>query len=81
MSCLSLHKRASTTQQGVANILILSRRFEESIVLWTDDGMIVSVTVLPGHGGQVRLAIDAPKHVHIDRNEIYTKKMLEKATS
>lgn len=61
-------------------MLILSRRFEESIVVWTDDGMVVSITVLPGHGGQIRLAVDAPRHVHIDRNEIYRKKLLEKAT-
>lgn len=62
-------------------MLILTRRFEESIILWTDDGMVVSVTVLPGHGGQIRLAVDAPKNVHIDRNEIYTKKRMEKAAT
>lgn len=61
-------------------MLILSRRPEESVILWTDDGMTISVTVLPGHGYQVKLAIDAPKHVHIDRAEIYAKKQLEKAT-
>ena len=62
-------------------MLLLTRRPNESIILWMDDGTTISVTVLPGHGGQVKLAIDAPKHVHIDRNEIYIKKLVEKAST
>lgn len=62
-------------------MLILARRLTESVILWMDDGTTISVTVLPGHGSQVKLAIDAPKHVHVDRAEIYRRKKLEKAAS
>ena len=47
-------------------MLVLSRKLNEKIVI---DGGIV-VTVVKIEGGQVRLGIEAPKHVKVFREEI-----------
>lgn len=48
-------------------MLILTRRLNESIVI----GDNVTVRVMAVHGNQVRLGIDAPKEVHVLREELY----------
>ena len=48
-------------------MLILTRRVQEALVI-NDD---VTVTVLSIKGNQVRIGIDAPKHVKVHREEIY----------
>jgi len=48
-------------------MLILTRRIQEAIMIGDD----VSVMVLSVRGNQVRLGIDAPKHVEVHREEIY----------
>ncbi|WP_165227784.1 carbon storage regulator CsrA [Aquisphaera insulae] len=53
-------------------MLVLSRKLNEKIVI---DGGIV-VTVVKIEGGQVRLGIEAPRHVKVFREEI-----LDHATS
>ncbi len=50
-------------------MLVLSRKVNEKIVI---DGGIV-VTVVKIEGGQVRLGIDAPRHVRVFRQEIAGK--------
>lgn len=50
-------------------MLILSRKLGESIVIGED----VSVTILGITGGQIRIGIDAPKHVAVHREEIFQK--------
>jgi carbon storage regulator len=50
-------------------MLVLSRKVNEKIVI---DGGIV-VTVVKIEGGQVRLGIDAPRHVRVFRQEIASK--------
>jgi carbon storage regulator len=50
-------------------MLVLSRKLNEKIVI---DGGIV-VTVVKIEGGQVRLGIEAPKHVKVYREEILKK--------
>jgi carbon storage regulator len=50
-------------------MLVLSRKVNEKIVI---DGGIV-VTVVKVEGGQVRLGIEAPKHVKVFREEILDK--------
>ncbi len=49
--------------------LALSRFVGESIILDTSDGRI-AVTVVQVRGDKVRLSVDAPRHVRVDRAEI-----------
>lgn len=51
-------------------MLILSRRVGESIVI----GNNVRVTVLDVRGSQIRLGVDAPKDVQVDREEVRAAK-------
>lgn len=55
-------------------MLVLSRRQSETIVI----GENIRVQVLEISGGRVRLAIDAPNHVTVDREEIWERKQLER---
>jgi carbon storage regulator len=50
-------------------MLILTRRIGESIIAGDD----IVVTVLGSRGGQVRLGIDAPKKIRVDRSEVRAK--------
>lgn len=50
-------------------MLILTRRVGTTIMV----GDEVTVTVLAMKGGQIRLGIDAPKHVAIYREEVYER--------
>lgn len=47
-------------------MLVLSRRLEETIIIGDD----IKVTVLGINGNQVRIGIDAPKDVRVDRSEV-----------
>lgn len=55
-------------------MLILTRRISESIIIGDD----VKITVLGVKGNQVRLGIDAPKHLSVHREEIYERIKHEK---
>jgi carbon storage regulator len=48
-------------------MLVLTRRLGESIRIGDD----IAVSVVEIQGGQVRLAIDAPREVPVHREEIY----------
>lgn len=48
-------------------MLVLTRRPGESIVI----GNEVVVTVVEVRSGQVRIGIDAPRHIEVHRHEIY----------
>lgn len=50
-------------------MLILTRRAGETLVIGDD----VSVSVLSINGNQVRIGINAPKHVAVHREEIYRR--------
>jgi len=55
-------------------VLILTRRVGEKIVIGED----VTVTVLSVKGNQVRIGIDAPRDVPINREEIYQRILKER---
>ena len=55
-------------------MLILTRRIGESIIIGDD----TTVTVLSVKGNQIRLGLNAPKHVTVHREEIYHRIQREK---
>lgn len=55
-------------------MLVLSRKEEETLVI--NEGQI-RITILAVKGGQVRIGIDAPREMTVDRLEIHNKKLLE----
>jgi carbon storage regulator len=50
-------------------MLVLSRKKNESIII--NDNIKIAVVQI--QGGQVRLAIEAPKEVPVHRQEVHTK--------
>lgn len=58
-------------------MLILTRRVGEILII----GDNVKVTVLGVIGSQVRVGVDAQKHVSVHREEIFEKIKLEQAES
>jgi len=48
-------------------MLVLTRKLNESIMIGND----IEVTVLAVEGEQIKLGINAPKHVEIHRKEVY----------
>ncbi len=50
-------------------MLILTRRVGEAVMVGSD----VTVTVLGVKGNQVRLGVNAPKHVAVHREEIFDR--------
>ena len=56
-------------------MLILTRRVGETLMI----GDEVTVTVLGVKGHQVRIGVNAPKHVAVHREEIYRRIAEEKA--
>lgn len=55
-------------------MLILTRRAGETLMIGDD----ITVTVLGVKGNQVRLGVNAPADVEVDREEIYKKKQKER---
>lgn len=54
-------------------MLVLMRRKDETLVIQDGDDLI-EINILGVFGNQVRLGIAAPKHVQVDRKEIYLRK-------
>ncbi len=50
-------------------MLILTRRIGESVKINED----ITVTVLGIKGNQIRIGVDAPRHVSVHREEIYQR--------
>ena len=55
-------------------MLILTRRVGEKLII----GENVTVTVLGVRGNQIRIGIDAPRDVTVNREEIYQRILKEK---
>ncbi len=56
-------------------MLILTRKIGESLMVGDD----VTISVLGVKGNQVRIGIDAPKHIQVHREEIYNRIQNEKS--
>lgn len=54
-------------------MLVLTRKIDESITI----GNLITISVLEVKGNQVRLGIEAPKDIPINRTEIFEKIMSE----
>ena len=50
-------------------MLVLTRRISESVVIGKD--RMVTVRVINVQGSQVKLGIEAPKHIPVHREEVY----------
>lgn len=50
-------------------MLVLTCEIQDGLWLGSD----VSVTILDVRGGQVRLGIEAPKHIEVHREEVYRR--------
>ena len=57
-------------------MLVLTRKPGEQIIIAGD----IRITVVSVGPGRVKIGIDAPPHVTIDRQEIHTKKQSDEAT-
>ena len=56
-------------------MLVLTRRFGESVLIRTPEGREIKVLVVPGGGKRsVRLAFEAERSVVIEREELLAKK-------
>ena len=51
------------------NMLVLSRRVDESLLIDKD----IKITVLDIKGGQVRLGITAPQSIKVHREEVFER--------
>ena len=54
-------------------MLILMRRSQEKIVIKAGDD-VINVNILGIYGNQVKIGVDAPRHIEVDREEIYIRK-------
>lgn len=58
-------------------MLVLTRRVGESIIINND----IRVTVVALGNGRVKIGIEAPQGISVDRQEIHDRKMAEQAPS
>lgn len=62
-------RRIDSCRMEVKTMLILTRRVNETLMIGDD----VTVTVLSINGNQVRIGVNAPRHIPVHREEIYEK--------
>lgn len=59
-------------------MLILTRRIGESLVIGQRE---ITITILSQKGNQIKVGIEAPKHISVHREEIYKRIQEEGDTS
>ncbi len=67
--------RPATTAVRRCEMLILTRRINESLIVGDD----VKVTVLSVKGKQIKLGVTAPREIAVHREEIYQRIQQENA--
>lgn len=55
-------------------MLVLTRRQGETLIIGEGENLVRVTVVSAGITGQVRMAIDAPRHISVDREEIRARK-------
>jgi len=60
-------------------MLVLSRRQGETIIIGEGENRVTVTVASAGLNGQVRLAIEAPSHISVDREEVRVRKDKERA--
>lgn len=58
-------------------MLVLTRRAGEALMV----GGEVTVTVLEIRGNSVRIGVNAPSDINVDREEVFRRKQLERSAS
>ena len=58
-------------------MLIIGRRTGEAIVITASNGERITVMPTERTGGHIKLAIDAPESVTVDREEVHLRKQRE----
>jgi carbon storage regulator len=61
-------------------MLILTRRISETLIIGEGDDAI-RVQILGVKGNQVRVGVDAPKHIAVHREEVYDRIQAEKKSA
>jgi carbon storage regulator len=69
----SAARRIDNPKSKDAEMLALSRRIGETLIIGDD----ITVTVLAVSGNQVRIGIEAPKGVQVDREEVRERRARE----
>lgn len=62
-------------------MLILTRRPSERLIIDDGNGNEIEVAVLGINGNQVRIGVNAPKHIAVHRQEIHRRIQAEKASA
>lgn len=60
-------------------MLIVSRQRDQKVIVETSPGVTVSVQIIDIRGDKVRVGIEAPKSMRVDREEVYARRAAELA--
>lgn len=56
-------------------MLVLTRKHDEKIIIWFDDGRVIDILVLDvSDSGRVRIGVQAPREIIVDREEVWVER-------